>query len=124
MASPLDMKIEKNFYVCPKEDYYCAAIHNTKIPRTKMRKKGHKKDPIIRSSSNLFPSSFNQNDHKHSIGQDRETEDLCNDEEVKKLPVLDKLLMFLLRPCFYNQICVAHNSARYGKFEMQFHGLS
>ena len=116
MDNPLDMKIEKNFYICPKEEYYCDEIYGTEIPRKKLRKKTHKKDPIIKSSSNKFPFAFNQNDRQHLVGQNRESEDLCNDEEVKKLPVMDKLLMFLLRPCFRNQILIAHNSSRFGEY--------
>ena len=119
MKHEADMKIESNYYICPKDQYYCGAIHGTKIPRKKFKKITHKKDPIIKSSPNPFPLIFDQNEKSHVIGglsQNMET--LSKDEDIKKLDVLDKLLIFLLRPELFGQVMLAHNSSKFGKLKL------
>ena len=114
MNHPEDLKIEKNFYICPKDEYYCPSICNHPIERKKIKSRTHAKEPIIRSSRNVFPTCFEENGKVYRLGEKLDLKKWSNDNELKKLNVLDKLLIFFLRPEFHNQVFLAHNSGRYG----------
>ena len=114
MNHPKDLQVDKNFYICPKDDYYCPRIFNTPITRKKLNTKTHKKEQVIRSSRNVFPTSFEENEKIFALGEKLDLKKWSNDESAKNLDVLDKLLIFFLRPEFHNQVFLAHNSGRYG----------
>ena len=118
MNHPQDLKIDKNFYVCSKQDYYCPDIFGTPVVRKIERKKTHKSGSILRSSSNSFPFSFVNNNHTYTIGgkTKEKVEDWWKNQEMKKLCVLDKFLMFILRFEMQNQVVLAHNAGKFGKF--------
>ena len=115
MNHPRDLEIEKNFFICSKKEYYCEDIFNSKINRKKFKRKKKKKDPIIKSSTTVFPVTFEEDGISYEIGADLNLETWCNDENVKKLSVLDKLIIFATQPRFRNQVFLAHNGAKFGK---------
>ena len=85
-----------------------------------MRKKKRKYNSIIRSSSTLFPVEFTHEGVVHSIGKDLDLNVWCQDENVKKLSVLDKFMIFSLQPRFQNQTYLSHNGSRFGIFKFVY----
>ena len=120
MNHPHDLKIEKNFFVCAKEEYYCQNVYGSKVNRKKFKRKKQKKDPIIKSSATIFPIIFQEQGTVHEIGVKLDLEKWCQDQNVKKLCVLDKLIIFTAQPIFRNQVYLAHNGAKFGTNYIDF----
>ena len=120
MKHPKDLQIEKNFFICPKDEYYCPEIFKTKINRKKIKRKKKKSDPIIKSSNTFFPVIFEEMGVTHEIGKNLNVEKWCKDENVKKLSVVDKFIIFTLQPKFRNQVFLAHNGAKFGKEKLLY----
>ena len=114
MNHPDDLKIEKNYYICPKNEYYCPEIFGNPISRKKIQTQKHRTEPIVKSSSHQFPIIFKNGNDVHSIGTKLNTHLWCESEEAKKLSVLDKFIIFTCRPEFRNQTYLSHNGAKYG----------
>ena len=115
MKHPRDLEIEKNYFVCPKNDYYCQDKYNSKVNRKKFKQKKKQYDPIMKSSNTVFPIIFKNENDIHQIGMKLNLEKWCKDEKVKKLSVLDKFIIFTAQPMFRNQVFLAHNGAKFGK---------
>ena len=97
-----DCSIEKNYYICPKEEYYCKDTHGTPITRYKrLRRQNNHNDPVIISSVNRFPKRMK--DGENLLGCKNF---MANEVEVKSRCALEKFLIFFIRPCFRNQVFI------------------
>ena len=99
MQHPDDLKVEKNFYICPKDEYYCKEIHGTKVTRHLINKRKKSRDPFIKSSLNTFKGKDQLN--------------TSNKSKYQKLSALQKFILFFIRRAFTNQVFVAHNSSNF-----------
>ena len=97
-----DCKIDENYYICPKEEYYCKKTYGKSIVRYKtLRKQNNLNDPTIISSANHFPKRMK--DGENLLGCKNF---MANDDEVKSKCALEKFLIFFVRPCFRNQVFI------------------
>ena len=103
MKHPDDLKIEKNYYISPKSQYYCDAIYGKMVNRKKQKCKKGRTDSLIRSSRNIFHQKPKESSY---IGRSRVDENFHDYARIKHLSSVEKFIVFFFIPEFMNQVFI------------------
>ena len=95
-----DMKLVKDFYVCPKNEYYKPENHGKPIERLKKKPKAREEEPLLKSSKTPFPLFKDEAGVNFILGGRSH----FNPSRMKRLPTLVKFACFFINRDFYNQV--------------------